>query len=230
MKETLTGVLDIWREPNIVFSIFLTAKVCLYALILQAFFGILLGWYLAGEKSFLKNSLENLITFPLIFPPIATGYILLLIMGRMSPAGNFFRSNFGVETVFSFTGVVIAAFVAGLPLVVKPVQSAINTLGNNLTEASYTLGKGRLTTFFLVTLPCIRRSILSALMLGMGRSLGEVGITLMIGGNIIGKTNTVSLEVFNSVYDGDFKRAGALCLLLALISALIFKGMRKAEK
>ena len=230
MSELLTNCWHIYTSPSILFSLLLTAKICLYALLMQLFVGIPLAWYLSGPQTTLRGLIENLVTFPLIFPPIATGYLLLVVFGRMGFIGNFLGEYLAVEIVFSFSGIVIAAFVAGLPLVVKPIQAAIRTFGNELVEASYTLGQGLWTTFLRVTLPSIRKSILSGLVLGMGRSLGEVGITLMIGGNIIGKTNTLSLEVFNAVYDGDFDRATALCLLLFGFSILLFGVIRKLDK
>ncbi len=217
---------QIYRSAPIVFSLGLTGKVCLYALVLHILIGIPLAWYLSGRSSPWRSALESLITFPLIFPPIAIGYLLLVVLGRFSLLGDFFSHYLSVEIVFTQVGVVFAAFIAGLPLIVKPVRAAIQELGRDLIEASYILGRGRLVTFVLVTLPLIRRSILQALILGIGRSLGEVGITLMLGGNIIGKTNTLSLEVFNAVNDGDFERASALCLLLFLFSLLMFATLR----
>ncbi len=221
---------QVYTAAPVLFSLSLTARICLYALLLQVVCGIPLAWYLSGKPTAGRSVAESLVTFPLVFPPIATGYLLLVCLGRMSPLGNLLGKHFGVEIVFSFSGVVIAAFIAGLPLVVKPIQAAIRTSGNELVEASYTLGRGLWITFFRVTLPGVKKNILSGLVMGMGRSLGEVGITLMIGGNIIGKTNTLSLEVFNAVYDGDFSRATGLCLLLFCFSALLFGTIRTLDR
>ncbi len=228
--DALGAYWQIYRSAPIFFSLGLTGKVCLCALGLHILIGIPLAWYLAGRPSPWRSALESLITFPLIFPPIAIGYLLLVVLGRFSFLGDFFSRCFSVEIVFTQTGVMVAAFVAGLPLIVKPVRAAIQELGSDLIEASYMLGRGRLVSFVLVTLPLIRRSVLQALILGIGRSLGEVGITLMLGGNIIGKTNTLSLEVFNAVNDGDFERASALCLLLFLFSLLLFTTIRCIDR
>jgi molybdate transport system permease protein len=228
--EQLSGYWQIYLSPPVVYSLLLTAKVCVFALILHALTGVPLAWYLCGRGGVVRGFVGNIITFPLVFPPIASGYLLLVLLGRFSFLGSFLENFCGVEIVFSFPGVVLAAYVAGLPLVVKPIQSAIQAFGQNLVEASYTLGHGRCETFIRIVLPAIRRSIIAALVLGIGRSLGEVGITLMLGGNIIGKTNTLSLEVFNAVYDGDFDRASALCLLLFLCSLTLFSFMRRFNR
>lgn len=225
----LPGLWQTYSSSTVLFSVGLTGKVCLFALSLHIILGMPAAWYLSGKSTRLKSFLENMVNFPLVFPPIATGYLLLVLFGRSSSLGGFIHKYIGTEIIFSFSGVVIASFIAGLPLVIKPVQSAIKSLGNELAEASYTLGRGKYATFFYITLPCVKKSVFSGLVLGIGRSLGEVGITLMIGGNIIGKTNTLSLEVFNSVYDGDYARAAALCLLLAVLSAILFNIIKKFD-
>jgi len=112
-------------------------------------------------------------------------------------------------------------------LVLKPIQSAIEGGARDLIEASYTLGKGRLETLILVVIPAVRRSIVAGLTLGVGRSFGEVGITLMLGGNIIGAAETVSLAIYNRVLDGDFDCAMRLSILLGVMSMTLFVLLRK---
>lgn len=216
-------------DSQTLFSLWLTAKICFWALLLHSVFGVLVAWYLSSSKAPFRNTIDILISFPLIFPPIATGFILLLLIGRFGIIGGFFQKNLNVELIFTQKALVIAAFTAGLPLVVKPIQSAIASTATNLVEASLTLGKSRLTTFLFVVVPNVKKSILAGLTLGLGRSLGEVGITLMIGGNIIGKTNTLSLEVYNSVFEGNYFRAGVLCSILLLFSIAIFSILRRID-
>ncbi|TCK60591.1 molybdate ABC transporter permease subunit [Seleniivibrio woodruffii] len=215
-------------SQQIIFSIFLTAKVCFWAFLLHGFFGILLAWYLSSEKAPFRNVINIIISFPLVFPPIATGFLLLMVFGRFGVLGKYLQP-LGVEIIFTQKALVLAAFTAGLPLVVKPIQSAIASSAKNLIEASLTLGKSRLTTFIRVVVPNVRKSIFAGLALGVGRSMGEVGITLMIGGNIIGKTNTLSLEIYNAVFDGNYLRAGVLCVILLGVSVILFTLLRRME-
>jgi molybdate transport system permease protein len=215
-------------NDQIIFSILLTAKVCFWAFLLHAFFGILFAWYLSSEKAPFRGVFDIIISFPLIFPPIATGFILLMILGRFGLLGKYLQAM-GIEMIFTHKALVIAAFTAGLPLVVKPVQSAISSSAKGLIEASLTLGKSRITTFLFVVVPNVKKSIFAGLALGLGRSLGEVGVTLMIGGNIIGKTNTLSLEVYNAVFEGNYLRAGVLCVILLGVSIILFTLLRKLE-
>jgi molybdate transport system permease protein len=110
---------------------------------------------------------------------------------------------------------------------VKPVEAALRGDVNRLAEVSQVLGKSRWQTFWLVLLPNVRRNVVAGWFLALGRSLGEVGITLMLGGNIIGKTNTLSLEIYNAVFSGEFDRAIVLSCIIGVISLLIFLTLKR---
>lgn len=214
---------------NIVFPLAFTAKVAAISLVLHAFFGLLIGYFLGKKNSTIRSVVDALVTLPLVFPPVALGFMLLLIMGKSGPIGSLCARLFGLQIIFSLWGVVLAAFIAGLPLIVKPVQAAVQSTAVELIEASYMLGKSETQTFVYVVVPTIKRSIAGGLSLAFGRSLGEVGLTLMLGGNIVGKTNTLSLEIYNSVFTGEFERAGILAAILACVSLLILVLLRRVS-
>lgn len=219
--ETLGELL---RDSSLIFPILLTAKTCAAALMMHCAAGLLLGYVLAVKKNFLSGVLDFFVTLPLVFPPIGTGFVLLLLLGKRGVLG---KMGLSPDIIFNETGVMTAAFIAGLPLVVKPVQSAVEREVLKLADAARTLGKNSIQVFFLIIIPAVRRSLGAGLILAAGRSMGEVGITLMIGGNIIGKTNTISLEIYNSVMDADFARASFLCLVLGVISLGVFFALRR---
>lgn len=204
----------------------LSLKVACAALFLHLVFGVAIGYLLSRKKLVFRGVLDALVTLPLVFPPIATGFFLLLLLGRSGWIGSVLEA-WGIEVIFGFWGVLIAAFVAGLPLMVKPVQSAIESVSSVYEEASYVLGKGRLRTFLCVILPNIKRSLLAGAILSFGRSLGEVGITLMLGGNIIGRTETISLAIYNAVFSGEFERAMLLSVALGGFSLAVFFILRR---
>lgn len=206
------------REPVTRDCILLSSKVAVIVMPLLAVSGVGLGYLLGRGKSRWLSLLDFLVTLPLIFPPIATGFLLLLALGRRSFLGIWLKQSVGVEIIFSFWGVVLAAWISGLPLIVKQVQAAVREETNRLVETALVLGKSPLTIFFRVVLPSLRTNIAIGLSLAFARSLGEVGITLMLGGNIAGRTNTISLEVYNAVFTGDYQRAMVLVLLLGAIS------------
>lgn len=220
----LTSLLD---EPAIAHALGLTAEVALATLVLHLFAGLALGYLLSRPRWLGRGLLDGLVTLPLVVPPVATGFLLLVLFGRQGPLGAWLSEAWSMEVVFSFWGVLIASFIAGLPLVVKPVQSALENVSARLSEAARVLGKGELEIFLRVLLPNIRGPLVAGLILGLGRSLGEVGITLMLGGNVAGRTTTVSLEIFNAVGNGEFERAALMSLLIGLVSLGLFALLRR---
>jgi len=207
----------------------LSLKTISVSAILFIFIGIPIAYLLAKKDLKLKWLLNTIVTLPLIFPPIAVGFFLLLILGRNGFIGKYFY-EFDISLIFSFSGIVIAAFIAGLPLMVKPLQASIELFPSNIKEASYISGKSGIKTFIFIVLPNIKNTLIVALLISTARALGEVGITLMLGGNIIGKTDTISLAIYNAVFDGDYNLAMILSGILVLISLLFFIALNFFEK
>ena len=203
-----------WLFDPLVLSI----KVILCQGALLIVFGLALAYYLAFSKAKFKAILEMIVTFPLIFPPIATGFLLLYLLGKNGIVGK----ALNLEIIFSFKALVLAAFIASLPLFVKPVASALGSLSKSLSEAAYSLGKDKFQTAIFVLFPCVAKSVAAAFILAISRGLGEVGITLILGGNIIGKTDTISLAIYNAVYDGKSDEALVLSLVLVVLSFILF--------
>ena len=200
---------------------FLSLKTIGVSAVLFLLLGVPLAYLLSKENLKFKWLIDTIVTLPLIFPPIAVGFFLLLLLGRNGPIGTFLQ-EFNISIIFSFTGIVIASFVAGLPLMVKPLQAAIEQFPKSIKEASYISGKSQFHTFFWVVLPTIKDSLMIALLIATARALGEVGITLMLGGNIIGKTDTISLAIYNAVFDGNFNLALVLSGILVVVSLIFF--------
>ena len=217
-------------DPALAYPAALTVKIASATLLAHFVLGTGLGWALAQPRWPGRTLLDIAITLPLVFPPVALGFFLLLLLGRRSPIGGWLDDTFGLSFVFSVEGVFLASVVAGLPLVVKPIEAAIAAVSRGLGEASRTLGRGEWDTFIHVVLPNVRGAIAAGLVLGLARSVGEVGITLMLGGNIIGKTNTMSLEIYNSVFNAEYPRAVVLSSLLGAASLLVFLVLRRASR
>ncbi|WP_040475456.1 molybdate ABC transporter permease subunit [Vreelandella jeotgali] len=219
---------ELLLSSDVLFTLGLTLRTSAIAVVLHLTLGSAIAFYLARPGCRMRWLADTLVTLPLIFPPIATGFLLLLLLGRFSPIGHQLSEMLGLHLVFSETGIVLAAFVAGLPLMVKPLQSALSSQRlAELKAASATLGVGPGMTLIRITLPLVKGPLLVGTMLALGRSLGEVGITLMLGGNITGRTNTLSLEIYNAVFNSDYQRAMLLCAVLAVISLTLFTGVRR---
>jgi len=207
----------------------LSFKTVLVTLILFLLIGIPIAYLLSKKDLPFRWVLDTIVTLPLIFPPIAVGFFLLLLLGKESFIGQILL-EIDIEIIFSFTGIVIAAFIAGLPLMVKPLQANIEQFPKEIKEASYLSGKSKVYTFLFIILPSIKNGLIVALLIAVARSLGEVGITLMLGGNIIGKTDTISLAIFNAVFDGEYDLAMILSGILVFISLLFFIVLNVFEK
>jgi molybdate transport system permease protein len=211
--------------------LFLTLRIAVLSLILHFITGITTGYFFLNKNSFGAKVIDVLVTIPLFFPPIAIGFILLLLLGRNSFIGIFFKNIFCIDFIFTFTGLVTASFVAGLPLIVKSIQNAVESFDNNIIEASYSLGKSKLETYFFIIIPNIKNFIASGVLLAFGRSIGEVGITLMLGGNIQGKTDTISLAIYNSVFSAEYAVAAFYSIILGIISffaLILFKNINNS--
>lgn len=217
--------------PELLFPLGLTLRVCLVCLVLHALTAVPLAWWARHPDAPFRRLISFAVTLPLVFPPIALGFLLLLFFGYNGPGGWLLREGAGVRLVFSPAGVTLAAYLAGLPLVVKPVQAALaHPELARLRQAARVCGAGPVAVFFLITLPLIRHSLAAGLLLGLTRALGEVGMTLMLGGNISGRTNTLSLEIFNAVSAGEFNRAVVLCGLLACLSLLLYAAIAWCQR
>lgn len=228
--ETLTAALNIASDSFLAFPAILTVKVAVATLFIHFVLGLALGWCLAKPGWPGRILLDALVTLPLVFPPVAMGFFLLLLLGRRSPAGHWLEATTGLSFVFTIEGVLLASVIAGLPLVVKPIEAGIASVSRSFGEASRTLGRNEWDTFVYVILPNIKSAVAAGLILGTARSLGEVGITLMLGGNIMGRTNTMSLEIYNAVFNGEYPKAAVLSATLGMVSLVIFVLLRRTAR
>lgn len=229
-EEGIGGLASALTSPELLFAVALSAKTCLTAGIGFLVLAPPLAWLFARRDGVWVRGLSFLVTLPLVFPPVALGYLLLLIIGRSGPVGGLL-DDFGLSFVFTSGAVYLAAFIAGLPLVIRPIQGAL--AGDRLKELEFAArvhGAPPFTVYRRVTLPLVRGQILSGLLLGVSRASGEVGITMMIGGNIAGRTNTLSLEIWNAVSRADFEAATVLCLLLAAFTLMIFVVLDRLQR
>lgn len=195
------------------FSIRLSLLVATVATIFLAVGGIALGYLLARGHFLGKNFLDLIITLPLVLPPTVVGYFLIMLLGRRGWLGSWLYDNLGVQIVFTWKAAVIASMVVALPLMVKTARSAFESVDVNLEKISFTLGKSRWETFWRVTLPLARDGVVAGIVLAFARALGEFGATLMVAGNIPGRTTTMPLAIFGAYAAGDAATANLLVLI-----------------
>ncbi len=180
--------------------------------------GLFFSYLLAKTEFRGKELLDAALTLPLVLPPTVTGYYLIVLLGRRGLLGSYIYELTGWSFAFTWQGAVVAAVVVSLPLMIKASRASIESVGPQYELASYTLGKGRFETFLRVTLPLAKRGIYAGLVLAFARALGEFGATLMIAGNIPGKTQTMPLAIYEAVASGNEAQAQVLALVLTALS------------
>lgn len=212
MNASVLGDAMVWSALKL--SLF----VAVLATILAAVVGTACAYLLAKGKFWGRELLDAIITLPLVLPPTVTGYYLIVLLGRRGVIGSFLYDLTGWSIVFTRWAAVVAAAVVALPLMIKSARAAIESVNPQYELASYTLGKGKAETFFRITLPLARRGLLAGIVLSFARALGEFGATLMLAGNIPGKTQTMPLAIYEAVAAGENHQAQVLALILTAVS------------
>ena len=205
------------REIDL-FPLWLSLQVAAVSTLFVVLSGVALAWLLARKNFFGREALDALVTLPLVLPPTVLGYYLLVLLGRNGPAGRLFGALTGGQLVFTLRGAVVAASVGALPLMLKTARAAIASVDAQFEDAARTLGKSEWQVFRRVTLPLASRGILAGAMLAFARSLGDFGATLMVAGNIPGRTQTASIAIYDAVQAGRDSQALALVALLSLVA------------
>ncbi|HEX8286689.1 MAG TPA: molybdate ABC transporter permease subunit [Pyrinomonadaceae bacterium] len=188
------------------------------ATVIVGIVGLIFAFLFAKYEFRGKELLDAVLTMPLVLPPTVTGYYLIVLLGRRGLIGGYIYDLTGWTIVFTWQGAVVAAVIVSLPLMIKAARASIESVNPDYEIASYTLGKSKIETFLKITLPLAKRGIFAGLVLSFARALGEFGATLMIAGNIPGKTQTMPLAIYEAVASGDEQKAQILAVILTVIS------------
>ncbi len=199
----------------------LTLKVAGFATLAAFLIGVAFAFLLARVRFPGREWADALLTLPLVMPPTVMGYYLIVVFGRKGWIGQWLYETFGVTLMFTWPGAVLASTVVSLPLVFKAARSAFEGVDPNLERAARTLGLSEVGVFFRVSLPLAWRGIMAGTMLAFARAMGEFGATLMVAGNLPGKTQTLSLAVYEAVQAGNDQLAMILVLITSLVCMVI---------
>ena len=189
--------------PAEIAALSLSIKVAFLSLVIMLPPGLLAGWLLAKRTFPGKALLNTFVMWPLVLPPIVSGYLLLILFGRHGFIGGFIYRVFGIEIVFTELAVVIAVSVISFPLLVRGIVTGMESVPQELENAARTLGASPVKVFWTITFPLAYRGIIGGMILGFSKSLGEFGATIMVAGNIPGKTQTMALAIFSAVQLGE---------------------------
>jgi len=202
-------------------ALWLSVRVAVVATAANAALGIPLAYLLARRRFAGRGLLDLLVTLPLVLPPTVTGYYLIVLLGRRGWLGAPLYALTGWSVAFTWWAAVVAATVMAMPLIVRTARAAIESVNPAYEKAAFTLGRSEWRTALEVTLPLARKGLLAGLVLAFARALGEFGATLMLAGNIPGRTQTVPLAIYTAAQTGETGEALWLVVMLTALSGAV---------
>jgi molybdate transport system permease protein len=195
----------------------LTLKVAICATAIAGTLGVAAGFALARTQWAGRDTADALLILPLVLPPTVLGYYLLVAFGQTSAFGAWLENSLGIRLIFTWQGAAVAAAIVAFPLVFKASRAAFESVDPNFEKAGRALGYNGWTVFARVTLPLAWRGVVAGAMLAFARAMGEFGATLMVAGNIPGRTQTLSIAIYEAVNAGDDAQAGTLVLIVSVV-------------
>ena len=218
-------------SENDLIAFMVTLKLAVISTLVLLAVGTPLAWWLAHSRFKYKAIIEAVIALPLVLPPTVLGFYLLVSMGPNGPIGEAVQWLGGQPLAFTFTGLIIGSVIYSMPFVVQPLQNAFSAVGTRPMEVAATLGARPLDRFFTVAVPLARSGFITAAVLGFAHTLGEFGVVLMIGGNIPGETQVLSIAIYDHVEALEYTQAhwlsGGLLLLSFLMLVSIYTVNRR---
>ena len=201
--------------------LFLTLKVALLATLIAGALGIAAGHWMARHRFAGQNALDAVLVLPMVLPPTVLGYYLIVLIGRNGVIGAWLEQWFGIRLLFTWQGAVLAAAVVAFPLIYKAARAAFEAIDVRFQQAARTLGASEWELFWRVSLPLATRGIAAGLALTFARAMGEFGATLMVAGNLPGRTQTLSVAVYSAVQAGDDPLAFSLTLVISVLCIVL---------
>lgn len=211
-------------------TLLITLKLAVSTTAILIVLGLPFAYWLAYTKVKIKPFLEALVSMPMVLPPSVIGYYMLVLYSPRNAFGGWLASVFNVRLAFSFEGVLIASVIFSLPFMIQPLHNGLRALPDSLCEASYTLGKSKINTFFSVLLPNIKPSVITAVALTFAHSIGEFGVVLMVGGNMPDETRVASIAIYDELQALNFQAANQYALILFLVSLALLTTIYSVNK
>lgn len=211
-------------------AVVLTLRLAGVTTVLLLMIGTPLAWWLSRRRGSIAALIEAIVALPLVLPPTVLGFYLLLALAPDSPPGQLWQWLTGGQLAFSFSALVVGSLLYSLPFVVQPLQLAFERVPRSLLEAAATLGARPLDQFRNVVIPLCRRSFMTAAALGFAHTIGEFGVVLMIGGNIPGETQVLSIALYDQVETMNYAGAHRLSLGLLLFSLLLLFALYRRDR
>jgi molybdate transport system permease protein len=207
-------------SPEEATAVRLSLRVAFWAMTTSLIPGILVALVLARGRFWGKSLLDGMVHLPLVMPPVVTGYLLLLLLGRRGPIGEFLDEHFGIVFAFRWTGAALACAVMGFPLMVRAIRLSIEAVDRRLEGAAATLGAGPVWVFLVITLPLALPGVIAGMILSFARSMGEFGATITFVSNIPGETQTISSAIYSLIQTPDGDTAALRLVIVSVVIAV----------
>jgi molybdate transport system permease protein len=211
-------------------TMWVTLKLAISTSVILVIIGLPVAYWLSYSRFRWKPFVEALVSMPMVLPPSVIGYYMLIVYSPRNWFGAWLDKTFDVRLAFTFEGVLIASVIFSLPFMVQPLHNGLRSLPDSFREASYTLGKSKVITFFRVLIPNIKPSIITAIALTFAHCIGEFGVVLMVGGNMPGKTRVASIAIYDEVQALNFTAANSYALILFVASFLLLATIYSVNK
>lgn len=211
-------------------TLWITFKLAVSTTAILIIIGLPFAYWLTYSRFKLKPLVEALVSMPMVLPPSVIGYYMLVVYSPRNWFGAWLAKTFDLRLAFTFEGVLIASVIFSLPFMIQPLYNGLRSLPDSLREASYTLGKSKITTFFRVLIPNIKPSIITAVALTFAHSIGEFGIVLMVGGNMPNETRVASIAIYDEVQSLNFDVANKYAFILFAVSLILLTTIYSVNK
>lgn len=202
-------------------ALVISLKVVLVSVLVGMTLNVLLSYVLVEKDFKLKNIFETIIMFPMFLPPSAVGYIILIIFGKRGVIGSFLDENFDYSIIFTWIGAVVVGIIVALPIMYQSLKASLLSVNSDMKNAAKEMGATDLKVYKLISLPLSKKSLLTGLILGIARVFGEFGATILVAGNIEGKTQTVPMAMYYAIENGDSHLANTILIIIVILSLLL---------
>ncbi len=207
-----------------------TGRLAFWTTVVLLIIGLPIAYFLSFSKFRGKSAIEAIICMPMVLPPTVLGFYILVAYSPQNFFGAWLENTFNIRLAFSFTGVLIASIICSFPYMIQPLQNGLTLLPTSFREASYTMGKGKVETFFRVLLPNIKGNIITAIAMTFAHCIGEFGIVLMVGGNMPGDTRVASIALYDEVQSLNYDQANKYAFTLFIISFIVLTTIYSINK
>lgn len=211
-------------------ALLISLKVVVLAVFLSCVLGILLGYFMIEKDFKFKHIIETLIIFPMFLPPSAVGYLILLLLGKKGVIGEFLYNNFDMSIIFTWVGAVIVGIVVSIPIMYQSLKTSLIDVNEDVKNAAREMGATDFKLYRLISLPLSKKGLYTGIILSIARVFGEFGATILVAGNIQGRTQTIPMAIYYAIENGDSDLANKILILIVIISVVLTFSYNKIIK